>query len=110
MNQDIYEFMRMIVDEAVAKKMAEVLGQQIEEDIVRKNGQQATASSSERIARMEQLKTQGRKGCKAMRINMAFTPENHKYLKRCARENGMTITKFCNKIITQYRMTREEKA
>lgn len=110
MNKDTYEFIgRMIVDEEVKRQMAEAIGQQIAENLVRKNGQQSTATASEQSARMEQLKTQGRKGCKALRINMAFTPENHKYLKRHARKNGMTITEFCNQIITRDRLMREEK-
>ena len=34
----------------------------------------------------EQGKTQGRKGCKAIRINMAFTPEVYNYILKKERE------------------------
>ena len=68
-----------------------------------------TASASEQEMRAAQLRTQGKKGCKAPRINMAFTPDNHRFLKREARKSGMTITQYCNQIITKYRIAKEEE-
>lgn len=58
---------------------------------------QSTASRQEAAERASELRTQGRKGCKAVRINMAFTPENHKFIKTMARISGMTMTEFVNK-------------
>lgn len=46
-------------------------------------------------------KTKGRKGCKAIRINMAFTPEVHEYIKVMARVRGESITDFTNYIFTR---------
>lgn len=46
----------------------------------------------------EEGKTKGRKGCKAIRINMAFTPEVHDYIKTMARVRGESITDFTNYI------------
>lgn len=46
-------------------------------------------------------KTKGRKGCKAIRINMAFTPEVHEYIKTMARVRGESITDFTNYIFTR---------
>ena len=68
-----------------------------------KKGQQATASPEEQADRAETLKTQGRKGCKATRINMAFTPDNHDFIKTMAKIRGETMTAYTNYIIKQYR-------
>lgn len=59
--------------------------------------------------------TKGRKGCKAIRINMAFAPEVHEYIRVMARVRGETITEFTNYIFTRsmeenaetYRKARE---
>ena len=66
-------------------------------------GQQATASKEEAAARAATGRTQGRKGCKAVRINMAFWTENHDFLKYGARAYGMNMTEFCNVVIEKYR-------
>ena len=73
-----------------------------------KNGQQGTASPQEAAERAAQLKTQGRKGCKAIRINMAFTPSNHEFIKVMAKATGRTMTEFANDIITAYRSEHPE--
>lgn len=66
-------------------------------------GQQATASKEEAAARAATGRTQGRKGCKAVRINMAFWTENHNFITYGARACGMTMTEFCNAVIEKYR-------
>ena len=68
-----------------------------------RRGQQGTASPQEAAERASNLKTQGRKGCKAIRINMAFTPENHEYIKVMAKVTGKTMTEFANLAIERYR-------
>ena len=45
--------------------------------------------------------TRGRKGCKAHRINMAFSDEVHEYITTMARVRGETITQFTNYIFTK---------
>ena len=45
--------------------------------------------------------TQGRKGCKAVRINMAFTPDIHEYIKTMARVRGENVTEFTNFVFSQ---------
>lgn len=62
-------------------------------------GQQDTAGPEEIKRRRSTLKTQGRKGCKAVRINMAFTPENHRFIKVYARSTGQTMTEACNQML-----------
>lgn len=61
--------------------------------------QQDTASPEEVKTRRSNLKTQGRKGAKAIRINMAFTPENHKFIKVYASSTGQTMTEACNQML-----------
>ena len=78
------------------------------EQATSKKGQQGTASPQEQSARKEALETQGRKGCKATRINMAFTPANHYFIKRLARANGISMTEYCNKVIAHYRKEHPE--
>lgn len=73
-----------------------------------KKGQQGKASPQEQEERAANLKTQGRKGCKATRINMAFTPENHEFIKVMAKATGHTMTEMCNNIITAYRSEHPE--
>ena len=71
-------------------------------------GQQGTASPQEAAERAANLKTQGRKGCKATRINMAFTPENHEFIKVMARLTGKTMTEFANLVVERYRTEHPE--
>lgn len=71
-------------------------------------GQQPTVSHAEAQERAEQLRTQGRKGCKAVRINMAFTPSNHEFIKVLSTITGQTMTEFTNSVIEQYRTEHPE--
>lgn len=45
--------------------------------------------------------TQGRKGCKMPRINMAFEPDIHGWIQKSARQNGITMTNFVNSILRE---------
>lgn len=73
-----------------------------------KKGQQGEATPQEAAKRAAALRTQGRKGCKAIRINMAFTPENHEFIKTMARISGKTMTEFANLCIQRYREEHPE--
>lgn len=61
-----------------------------------------TYSEDEKQDSMDTLNTQGKKGLKAMRINMAFTPEIHDYIKIMSDLQGTTITSFVNAILMQH--------
>lgn len=78
------------------------------EQATSRKGQQGTASPQEAADRAAQMKTQGRKGCKAIRINMAFTPENHEFIKVMSRVTATTMTEFTNLVIEQYRKEHPE--
>ena len=47
----------------------------------------------------EQGRTQGRKGCRAHRFNMAFSPKAYEFITCMARVRGETITSFVNHLI-----------
>lgn len=51
--------------------------------------------------------TQGRKGEKLKRINIAFDDENYEYVRLESRRRGHSITKFINDILEQYRLSDE---
>ena len=73
-----------------------------------KKGHQGTASQQEQAERASELRTQGRKGCKAVRINMAFSPQNHEFIKVMARGSGRTMTEFTNLVLDAYRREHPE--
>lgn len=78
------------------------------EQAISSKGQQGKASPQEANERAAQLRTQGRKGCKAIRINMAFTPDNHEFIRVMAKASGRTMTEFTNDIIAAYRAEHPE--
>ena len=78
------------------------------EQATSRKGQQGTASPQEAAERAAQLKTQGRKGCKAIRINMAFTPENHQFIKIMSKASGKSMTEFTNLVISAYQREHPE--
>lgn len=90
----------------VVENTAEIFSK-VEQGASRK-GQQGTASPTEAAERAAELRTQGRKGCKAIRINMAFTPDNHEYIKVLAKITGKTMTEFTNLVIEGYRTEHPE--
>ena len=51
---------------------------------------------------LEAGKTQGRKGCKMLRINMAFEPDIHEFIRTMARVRGETVTDFTNHVFRRY--------
>lgn len=52
--------------------------------------------------------TQGRKGQKLPRINMAFLPENLEYLQVISRIEGVSITEYVNRLIDSDRAERSD--
>lgn len=78
------------------------------EQATSRKGQQGKASPQEAAERAANLQTQGRKGCKAIRINMAFTPDNHEFIKVMAKISGKTMTEFTNLVIERYRTEHPE--
>lgn len=69
-------------------------------DKYEKNTQEAQQVQEE-YTRSTTRGTQGRKGCKMPRINMAFDPDLHEWIQRSARQNGITMTNFVNSILRE---------
>jgi hypothetical protein len=80
------------IKEAVSEPAAEPIPRQ-------KRGSTPTEAIVEQAR--EQGKTQGRKGCKAHRFNMAFSPKAYDFITTMARVRGETITSFVNHLIEQ---------
>ena len=78
------------------------------EQATSEKGQQGKASPQEAAERAAELRTQGRKGCKAVRINMAFTPDNYEFIKVMAKASGRTMTEFTNLVIAAYQREHPE--
>lgn len=72
-------------------------------------GKHIEAGAEEKAERAASMRTQGKKGCKAVRINMAFTPDNHDFIKTMARVTGKNMTEFTNIVIERYRTEHPEK-
>lgn len=79
------------------------------ETAISARGQQGTASPEEQSERAAEMRTQGRKGCKAVRINMAFTPDNHEFIKVMAKVTGKSMAEYLNLIVQRYREEHPEK-
>lgn len=73
-----------------------------------RKGQQATATAEEAAERRENMRTQGRKGAKSKRINMAFSDSNYEFITVLAQATGHTFTQFTNLIIANYRKEHPE--
>lgn len=79
----------------------------LEQATAAKNKQPAI-SPQEAEQRAEEMRTQGRAGAKLPRINMAFTPANHEFVKIMSRVTGRNMTSFTNYVIEQYRKEHPE--
>jgi len=84
------------VYDAIAEATAEPAAE-LPPDLPRRSRSEKPTAEEIQAAR-EQGKTQGRKGVKAIRINMAFTPEVHEYINIMSRARGQSITSFTNEV------------
>lgn len=78
------------------------------EKALAKPGEKPTASPEEQAERAATMTTRGRKGCKMARISMAFTPENHDFLRVMGACTGQGITGFTNTLIERFRKEHPE--
>jgi ribosomal protein L20 len=69
---------------------------------------QEEPSAQEVYKAQEELRTQGRRGVKAQRINMAFTPSNLDYMRVMAGLKGISMTQLVNDIIAREREQNKE--
>lgn len=74
----------------------------------RKPGQQGTAGPDEQKERIDSMRTSGRKGCHAPRINLAFSGPNYDFVKVMSRIKGQNLTQYVNSLIDAYRAEHPE--
>lgn len=71
---------------------------------VRTESREIRKSEMENVLPHEAMpSTQGRKGIKVNRMNMAFSEENYEWLRYESRVRGISATQFANDIIAAYR-------
>lgn len=73
-----------------------------------KTRQQGKANPQEAAQREQDMTTQGRKGCKLPRVNMAFSTDNYNFIKVMAKATGRNMTEFINDLVTAYRNEHPE--
>ena len=67
-----------------------------------------TRYTAEEIREFQEAgRTTGRAGVKMLRVNMAFTPAVHDYIRTMAQVRGQTITQFTNRV---FEKSMEENA
>ena len=102
-------------NEQIAKKIKEanklnneiykLLSMELGSDTTRANNahqnkkKRQTYSKKKTLEAQENMQTQGKKGIKLPRINLALTPSNYDYVKTMASMNGVSVTKFINNLI-----------
>lgn len=62
-----------------------------------------TPDAQEAQQALDNLKTQGQKGVKAPRINLAFTPANYDFVHVMSRIRGQNMTQFINDVLAAER-------
>lgn len=88
------------VEEALSEPQPEII---IEERHRKPYKARKTYTPEEAEEALEALNTTGRKGLKAPRINLAFTPSNYAFIKIMAQVRGQTMTEFINNIMEEAR-------
>ena len=68
-----------------------------------KNVKQIEATEAEKLERARTMKTQGKKGCKAQRVNMAFSADNYDFIQVVSKLKGFNLTQFVNFVMDKYR-------
>lgn len=76
---------------------------EVQEDSIR-----STRSSKNIVQEVHEVMpaTQGRKGNKMKRINMAFSDENHDWITKESRRRGISATQYVNDLIAAARLSQ----
>lgn len=77
--------------------------QEVQEDNTR-----STRSNGDVVQEVHEVMpaTQGRKGNKMKRINMAFSDENHEWITKESRRRGISATQYVNDLIAAARLSQ----
>lgn len=91
------------VKSTIAEATQEASEVQEAQEAPKKNKPRKTYTAQEAQEFSNSLQTQGRKGVKLPRINLAFTPEVYDYVKTMSKAAGMTYTEFINHILQAHK-------
>lgn len=90
-----------VAEDAIAPEVIEADDAQENMSEPKKRKPRRTYNAQEAHEYRDMLKTQGRKGASAKRINLAFTDTNYNYVSTMARVRGETLTEFINLVIAE---------
>lgn len=90
--------------------------QEVAQDVTHEVAQEATQKVAQVAARPSTdeshpayIRTQGRKGKKKPRINMAFEPHLYEFIRAEAKRQDISLTQLVNEIIEIYRKSKKVK-
>ena len=86
------------IEESLAEPVQEAQQAAEAQEPAEAQQEQGRYTAQEIRAFQEAGKTRGRKGVKMVRVNMAFTPTVHDYIRIMANVRGESITEFTNKV------------
>ena len=98
------DFTGIKAGQAVTNTIAEATAEPAQE----KRKTRKTYTEQEALEFMQQMKTNGRKGVKLPRINLAFAPDIYEYCRTMARAAGMNYTDFVNMVLRQHMDEHQE--
>ena len=101
------DFTGIKAGQAVSNTIAEATAEPAQET-QEKRKERKTYSAQEALEFMQNMKTNGRKGVKLPRINLAFAPDVYEYCRTMARAAGMNYTDFVNMILRQHMDEHQE--
>ena len=61
------------------------------------------ATPEDKARRLAEMRTQGKKGCKPIRLHLILTPDNDDFLRIAAGSLGISKAEFINKVLDNYR-------
>ena len=100
------DFSNLNTGSVYEKNIAEATAEPAPQAIPKRKKNTPPTEEEIQLAR-EQGRTRGRAGVKALRINMAFTPEIHDYIRTMAQVRGQTVTQFTEAV---FRKSMEDNA
>lgn len=71
-------------------------------------GLHPTVIGPDKDSRMNSGKTQGAKGCKLPRINLALTPDHYQFVRSLSGASGMSYSDFINAVLEEYKRNHPE--
>ena len=87
---------------AIADATADPAEAQAAHEVQEAHKTRKTYTEQEKQEYLQNMKTNGRKGIKLPRINLAFAPDVYEYCRTMARAAGISYTEFVNTVLRQH--------